>query len=319
MEAIPGPEGYYESESFAPMYDGMDGCQDCGGSRGSTCGEPCEPYGACGPAGCPWTWYENLSLMGGAQGFKGPVDEGRNGNFGFNYGANWGGPLWNQMGIGYQVGGRIVHSNFQGNQTLGVISEDDRTQYFVTAGIFHRPRSTIWQWGVVIDWLDDSYYLDMSMAQIRAELALVNRWGNEIGFKVASGTDSDSAQRIVNMMLITETWEPTDRYEMFLRRHFAGGGEGRISGGASGNGDGLLGLDFWFPFASNCAMEGGVSYLKPHEGRGLEGQPQEQWGISINLVWYPGHTARTASGSRWRPLMGVADNSSMFVDKTQTP
>ena len=40
---------------------------------------------------------------------------------------------------------------------------------------------------------------------------------------------------------------PTDMFILYLRRNFENGGDGRLWGGVTGNGDGLLGVDLWVP------------------------------------------------------------------------
>lgn len=40
----------------------------------------------------------DLTVFGGVHGFKGPLDQGRNGNFGFHEGVNLGGPLGDPWG-----------------------------------------------------------------------------------------------------------------------------------------------------------------------------------------------------------------------------
>ena len=310
--------GYFGTEEFYDVGsgEGVETCDECGQfdpSHKPGCGNDCD-----------WRWTDNLSVFGGAHSFKGPVDEGLNGNFGLGTGLNWGGPLWQAMGIGYQVGWQAVFSNFEGERVLGALWSDDRTQHFITAGIFHRPVNAPIQWGVVFDWLRDEYYIEQSLSQIRAEVSVLGPYQNEIGFRGATSTDDDTTNLDVqfpigvNQFLTiqeTHTWEPTDQYSFFFRRRFASGIEGRIWGGFTGRSDGLFGADTRVPVSRDLAIQAGFNYLAPHEQSAVGGQREESWGLVMNLVWYPGRTAEKATQSPWRPLMKVANNSVFMVDR----
>ena len=111
-------------------------CDECG------CEQPCdfgwEVFdGSCGP------FLRGLSVFGGVDGFKGPLDRGgANGNFGVNEGLNLARPLGDPWGCGYQIGANFVQSDFSGASvvTADGLSLDApfRKQYFATAGIFRR-------------------------------------------------------------------------------------------------------------------------------------------------------------------------------------
>src|SRR5262249_18385535 len=140
-----GPPGPYVSEGQADgsVYAAGEGCFP--NDVGPQFGHPC--YTCCNN---PW---QNLSVFGGFQAFNGPVDQGRNGNFGIHEGINWGSSLWPARGTGYQTGGQIAQSTFSGNDVFSR-SAASRVQYFLTAGVFRRASAaTPWQWGVGYDYL----------------------------------------------------------------------------------------------------------------------------------------------------------------------
>jgi hypothetical protein len=137
-------------------------------------------------AGILWQAVSHLQLFAGVHGFKGPTDLGRNGNFGFHEGLNFGAPLWDLWGYGYQAGFQAVHSNFAGNQAVQTdllprFDAADRNQIFFTAGLFKRPLGTGLQTGVAFDLFYDSYYDRSTLYQIRSETALVLGDLREIG------------------------------------------------------------------------------------------------------------------------------------------
>ncbi len=284
-------------------------CEDCGGSCGGwdVCGN-CQPE----DDGLAAYWCRNdLSLFAGVHGFKGPPDQGRNGNFGIHEGVNFGAPMGIVPGLGYQLGLAAVHSNFAGDQAGSVFRGSDRDQIFVTAGIFRRAQCHGMQWGIAFDLLHDSYFDTADLKQIRTETGFVGFGLGEIGFWGAYGVGKDD----FTISLASVTFDPTDMYAFYFRRYFDSGGDGRFWGGFTGRGDGLLGADLRLPLGRSCALENRLNYLLPRQDTGADGQLQESWGLSIRVVWYPGRPARRALRSPYRPLFDVADNTFFMSDR----
>lgn len=323
MEALPGDAelaplptltDYYRPETCDASCEACDaGCSACG-----NCGwdNACGPY-YYGPRqwwGHSLYWRRHFSFFAGVHGFKGPADRGQNGNFGFHEGLNWGAPLGGPLGLGYQLGMQAAHSNFSGDQAGGFVRGSGRDQIFFTGGIFHRARCGGWQWGVVFDLLHDSFYGDADLKQIRTESALVLSGRREVGYSGAIGVGNDSfvfPQQGDSLLLM----QPADTYCLFYRRHFSGGGQGRIWTGISGDGEALLGADCTVPLGTSWALENNFTYLIPKEGSGSGGQTEETWCVSIQLVWYPGREARCVFSNPYHPLFSVADNSQFLIDE----
>lgn len=312
---------------FAPVptdeaYAGYEGCGACDSYGDCSCGTCGGGYPGCwwGPF---WGWQQywhrqrwwisNFSFFAGVHGFKGVADNGRNGNFGFHEGFNWGAPLGGPFCLGYQLGLQGVHSDFSGHQAGedDLIRRADRDQLFFTGGLFRRAPCGGLQGGVVFDLLHDRYYATANLRQIRTESALVFSCGlREIGFWGAFGVgddaldlyDGDLAEDGIVLL------KPTDTYSLFYRRHFSGGGQGRVWAGLSGNGDALIGGDCTVPLGTSWALENSFTYLVPKEGHGEGAQEEETWNVSIHLVWYPCREARCAINSPFHPLFRVADN-----------
>jgi hypothetical protein len=110
--------------------------------------------------------------------------------------------------------------------------------------------------------------------------------------------------------------DATDMFAMYIRRNFSNGGDGRIWAGATGNGDGLVGIDLWIPLGKGWAIENRFNYMIPKEGRDVA-QPKESWGLVMQLVWYPGQNAKCQQQNPYRPLFNVADNSLFMVDRME--
>lgn len=288
---------------------GCDSCEPCGDGCGAPCGECCdfgwEVFdGSCGP------WLRGLSVFAGVDGFKGPIDRGSNGNFGLNEGLNLARPLGDPWGCGYQIGANFVQSDFSGTPFAGNTDKGYRRQYFATAGIFQRATACGgFQWGVAYDYLHDIYYQTADLQQIRSETSFVLNETYDIGYYGAYGVSNSQARVWDGFM------DPTDMFVGFVRRRFENGGDGRIWFGATGHGDGLLGVDLWVPLGRSLALENRINYMIPKDGRDTTAQTRESWGLVIQLVWYPGQNAKCQQQNPYRPMFNVADNSLFMVDR----
>lgn len=313
-EVIPPGTRYEPVAESGVFANGCGGCGECdecrGPSCGSSCGESCDFGYECFDGRCNW-WIKNLTVFGGGQGFKGPVDWGANGNFGIHEGLGISGPLGDPWGHGYQLGARFVQSNFSG--TTATAPGTDRSQYFVTAGVFRRNLCQGFQWGIVWDYMHDRYYDTFNLGQIRADIGYVMGGCGEIGFMGTFGVKKDNYNfgNFQNIEL-----DPTDMYALYFRKTFENGGEGRLWGGATGRGDGLVGGDLWMPIGHRFALQNTINYKIPRKGRANgAAQADESWGLTISLVWYPGRTALCQRCNPYRPLQNIADNSLFMVDQ----
>jgi hypothetical protein len=279
---------------------GVAGCGDCVKPRG--------PDYWCFPVCFPR--LKDVTFWGGVHGFRGPRDfipAGQsNSNFGFQEGANVTGraPLVGMLfpDLNYQLGVQTMQSRLHGTET----STQDRGQLFGTAGLYRRTQSGL-QFGVVWDTMRDNLDEHISLDQVRYELSIKTPKGRELGFWGASSTNDATVG--------ANTFETTDQYCGFYRWNMRGGTQARIWGGATGDGEGILGTDFYAPLNDRWSLQTGFNYLIPDEPDGLSGVSQESWNLGINLVWHWRKTAREGNVSPYRPLFNVADNGTMFVDQ----
>lgn len=274
--------------------------------------------GSCGLCGtcasclipCPRISFDNIEVMTGVNGFKGPSNRGESGSFGFYEGVNWGAalPCIGYGELGGQLGIRVVQSNLSG----AAFTTNQRDQFFATGGIFRRVDWGL-QGGVVVDYMHDDWYAEVDLVQMRGELSWIYPNCHEIGSFFTAATQSDQGISTINGAPILETFEGTDQYAFFYRR-LNDLGNWRLYAGFTGESDGLLGGDFQWAASSCWALEGGFSYLIPEESSSAGGFVEESWNIGLGLVWYPGR--RCAGGQDYyRPLFDVADNGSFFVDR----
>lgn len=319
--------GNYEFEGNLPGSCTSCGDGNCGSCTGGVChrdewGDPtrcpdCGYYGyhriGCGRVAmclnnCLGPLVREWSIFAGTQGFKGPIDGGLNGNFGFNEGFNLAGPIipWPRCGLGYQVGARWAQSNLSGTP----FGTSSREQAFLTAGFFHRAyRNCGFQWGVAYDWMSDNYFDKDTFAQVRTELSYLLPSGHELGFLGMFG---------VKNTLPPNTLEQADQYNAFYRYTTEYGGQGRVWAGMTSHSLGIFGCDFRVPMSNRFDMVGGFNYIIPNDGangNGQGGNIQESWGLAMNLVWYVGRTKKGIHNTPFRPLFNVADNNVMMLER----
>jgi hypothetical protein len=260
----------------------------------------------------------SLAVFAGLDAFKGPVDQGQNGNHGIHEGFNLGIPLSYVCKIGGQVGLRGTQSNFSGTS----LSADERNQLFITTGIFRR-RDCGFQWGAAFDWLDERYYLDMNLVQARGELGWVFERGGELGAMITSSSDDDEAELAMpDGDMQSNFWQPTEHFAIYYRRPLANCGEIRIWGGGTSDNDGILGGELLAPIADRCAIQVLANYKIPDDGTGTAdgagmhaGHVDEAWSLGVSLVWYPGRCASSETRNPFRPMFNVADNASFMVER----
>ncbi|RIK84254.1 MAG: hypothetical protein DCC67_05145 [Planctomycetota bacterium] len=287
------------------------GCGDLG-CDGIACGAavaPPRPDYWCFPVCLPR--LKELTVWAGVHGFKGPRDApafggNADGNFGFQEAVNLGGraPYVGLLlpQLSYQLGYQAVQSQLSGNSGG---SSEDRSQNFVTAGLFRRVPAGV-QFGVVWDYQDDDYLADLDFQQIRYEVSVKSRRGREIGFWGAAHTNTAT--------LGSTEFQAVDQFNLFFRFHFREAAELRFWGGGSNDGEGIFGADAYAPLSNRWSLQTGFNYLIPDEDAGVVGSREESWNIFTNLVWHYGANAKASRTNPHRPLFNLADNGYMFID-----
>lgn len=307
--------GYYqEGEVFGDYYPGR---RFLGRRTASACND-----GSCGQCeDCVWRHFggavDNVQLGLGIQGFKNPLNRDQDGSFGFNGSANLGLHL-NRLSCGLfsgQIGFRSVQSNFSGSS----FSNENRDQLFVTAGLFRRVDYGL-QGGLAFDYLNENWYTQITMTQLRGELSWVGHQGNTLGFRFARGLKSDDGDSILetsggSSSTINESWGINDQYRFFFRKA-VGQSDGNLdfSVGYTEDSQNLFGVDFNIPLRSETArIYGGFTYLASQNNILASVDNQEAWNISFGLHFTP---RWRQGGSRYhQPLFEVADNGSFQVNR----
>jgi len=298
-------DGDWGEEGFCGDFCGPGGCPDWG------CRDPmeCERFAACSPL----SFLNESYLAFGTHGFKTPLDFGRVGNFGFDQTINISDSIWHTMGIGYQFGARFAESNFSGDQATGAVRQSSRFQTFITAGFFHRAfYGCGWQYGVVVDYLAERYYVTADNFQVRTEISRVWRNGHEFGFTGHLGSQDDP----LVLFGVNRTVRTIDQYRLFYRINFENGANGRFWAGATNTNCALAGADFRMPIHNRFDIVGNWNYLMPTGTAG--GGTVEAWNMGMALVWYPGRRATGVHNGPYRALFDVADNG-VFPTRLTTP
>jgi hypothetical protein len=308
-------------ESF---YDDPYACED------DECGlEMCHHHGAIcnwmrqfGRPYYGWRWYRDFTASAGVMAFTNSTNLGLNGSFGTNEYVNWAMPFWNAFGIGWQVGARATQANFQHTTVTTPASRfetNSREQVFVTTGFFTRAfEGRGLQGGVVYDYLNENFYEDVDIAQLRAEISYV--WGyHEAGFWSATNIGDETG--IFGPVQRTPGQAGTlDLYCGFYRLQFGDANEWKVWGGGTGYGDGVVGSALRAPLSRTWALEGTFTYVIPKDDKQIVidedgtslSYSSAAWNVGVNLVYYPAARARRSLASPYRPLFDVADNGSMI-------
>lgn len=318
---------------------GIESCPTCEGYADPACGTEfiasgCDGGPTCGCESCTPTsipvffpilrinWCR-FDFFAGVQGFTGPMSfsDAANGNnnisdgsgsFGFYQGFNEGRSLrrWFGTDLSAQLGLRATQSNLQGAE----FTNESRNQVFVTGGLFRRVDYGL-QYGAVVDYLNDDWYFQGDLTQIRGEISWVTAC-HTFGFRYMGGlNDDDSTTNVVDnagaAIQGNVSFEPLDQYRIFYRRSIAASGNWSGFLGGTDEGDFLLGGNMNLPLRSRLVLSTGFAYLAGDGG--MDQHRDEAWNISLGLIYRPG--GPRGCGPYCRPLFDVADNGSFFVRK----
>ena len=269
-----------------------------------------------------WCRYE---FFAGVQGHTGPlnhvaidtgngIDRTGSGSFGFYEGFNRGKSMNHLLGLDMatQIGVRGTQSNLSGT----AFTTDTRHQVFVTTGLFRRVDYGV-QYGLVLDYMNQDWYFQSNSLQLRGELSWRTRECDTYGFQFMAGVREETISASIidgtgNPLSDDFDIKPTDQYRFFYRRPLARNGQYDVMVGWTDNKDGLLGASFNLPLNHHCSLSSGGTYLIPYEGTNSGGYAEENWNISVGLVYRPG--GPRGCGRYCRPLFDVADNGTFMLD-----
>jgi hypothetical protein len=273
----------------------------------------------CAEAGNPPSqtsaWFENMSLFFGFDGSKEPADLGVNANFGYRFAFNWGLPIFEQPGIGIQVGTAVNYSQNALRILPFIDGTVDRWQSFTTVGVFQRSTRGL-RWGVVYDFRFDDYYDRTSAGQWRAQLGYEANSNNELGFWATIRDHGDSAA----IGPLSFSVEPISQWNFYWRHIWPNEIVTRlwiglasehsrfnvlIPGQPQVNHPFTFGGDFYVPLTDNLAIFGEAHFITPNDAGTVT--------ATLGVALYPG-SARGTARSRFAPLLPVANNTTFALD-----
>jgi hypothetical protein len=177
----------------------------------------------------------------------------------------------------------------------------------------------------VYDWLHDDWDYTVNLGQLRGEISYLLTCRDDVGSWFTVGVHDDTSplnrfQVSRNGLFpdrVNANWQVDDLFAFFWRRQLDCGGEGRLFGGFTSEGEGLFGGDIRLPMNCQWAFETNFLYVSAAGDRqdAIPDFAQETWNVSLNVVWTP--FASGPCGKNYsRPLLGVANNGK-FVSRIQ--
>lgn len=262
------------------------------------------------------SWYDGLELFAGLDGSKQPQDFGVNAQFGGRLHANWGIPLWEDSGIGFQIGTAVSQTDYAVSVTEALEGSSSRTQSFITAGIYQRSPSG-WNLGVVYDHLYQDHYDMVTLGQIRSAVSYELGTSDElgvIGMLPVMGSDASWGMTSVNL-------RPLGQGRLYWRHWWESGVQTTFWLGASeshhqnnaalGNSPKTgtvfaYGADFQAPLNNYLALYGEANFITPADTGTVDAY--------LGIAFYPGGGAFKWQRRQSTALLPVASNPSFSVD-----
>jgi hypothetical protein len=242
---------------------------------------------------------------------------------GFNYGT-WL-PGLKDYGIGFQFGASygIYDWNGRGSYNDNFYAQQ---QIFITSGFFHKADSNSrLSVGLAYDWMvNDNFGIaasDGTLGQWRSQVGYALNPHNEVGVWAAVRDRTFTQDSLFGPL----TYRGVDQCNLFWHHKYAQGTDSYLwfgfpdhtkLGGDGSLGDFIIGGSFNVPISDHVALYSNVQYMHPSSSPGLVAAMEDTWNIGFGIAFYPGRNARTCtvSGSRWTPLLNVANNGTFMVD-----
>lgn len=288
----------------------------CGGMPGCGCGNPqCGCHGVDLGGDGSGDWASTLSVFIGLDGSKQPQDVGINANFGGRTAINWGLPLWEEAGLGFQIGTAFTFSDNAVQVLAAVDGADDRAQSLTTVGLFRRSEDRF-EWALAWDFLYESSYDQIALSQLRARTSIAIGEAGKLG--VWGTWSDDSSAATVGGQAVS--LRPIDQVSVFWNHTWASGVETEAWGGvALGHGENV----FVFPgnpSINTAPVFGAMIHVPLNDHMAIYGQgnfilPADSGTVDsyLGVVFYF-DKLRRARGSRYAPALDVAGSTTFAVD-----
>lgn len=268
---------------------------------------------------CAWHWTDSLELFAGLDGSKQPQDFGVNAHFGGRIHANWAMPLWQEQGLGLQIGTAITQSDHAVAVTHAIEGSSSRTQSFTTLGIFQRTESG-WTWAIANDILFQDDYNRQTLDQWRARIGYDLNGRDEVGVMGSlpqNHANADWAGAGIRL-------EPLRQGSVFWRHSWEFGGQTTTwLGVADRHGQAnialgdrpdtnhviVFGADLQVPLNNYWALFGEANFVTPADTGTVDAY--------LGFAYYPAGGAVGWRRRAWSPVLPVASSPSFVTNLTR--
>jgi hypothetical protein len=259
--------------------------------------------------------FDNLYFFAGLDGAKEPEDLGINSNFGARIHFNWGIPVWQEAGVGIQVGSGLNFANNAEPILHALGGSSTRVQSFTSLGLFQRTEGGL-NWGFTYDFRFDDYYRQIDTSQWRFQIGQNVGKCDEIG--VWGTVHERTAGAVVAHQLYS--FEAINQYNVFWRHFWPGEATTRVWLGVAENHDGFVfglpvnhrinhplvfGADLYIPLNDCVFLFGEANFITPNDTGTITAT------LGLAITW---GGARDVVRGRFMPLLPVANNSSFAVN-----
>ena len=237
--------------------------------------------------GSDWGRKLNFDFASTVEGFKGPTDEGLNGNFGTGFDLNVGMGLFEHWASASRPAASISSATSTARRCPA-----SATRISPPSGAFQRIpfKEGSLDYGFAYDWLFDNYYANYTLSQWRIKLAWeLNPW-NELG-GWATIRDRGDSKLLAEFDDSTIALRPLDEGNFYWRHTWCNNVSltGRL-GFAQAPGAMILGLDGRVPISPRLALTSSFTYITQRGVPAGTANPgsQEYWNIAVGIEFVPG-------------------------------
>lgn len=266
--------------------------------------------------------FDELTFLLAVDGSKQPQDFGVNANAGGQASFNWGMPIFEELGIGLQVGSGITATS-NAVRVYELLGESTgRTQSFTTIGFFQRLDSGLF-WGSAYDFLYEKSFDQFWLGQWRIRGGYQLNESNQIGTTAILQSFSDNGTFGSSTSV---TLAPINQGNVYWRHYWTTGaqtslwvgiadshGENNVVTGSSAPKESpfLFGADILMPLTASLAIYGETNMIMPTDTGTVD--------AFLGVQWYPGSRAFNARKGAFSPLMSLASPVSFAVDLFNNP
>jgi hypothetical protein len=285
---------------------------------------PIKPVQAGGAdAACCGLWTEgsgrlldNLSVFMGLDGAKQPQDLGVNANFGGRASVNLGIPIWQQIGLGAQIGSASVWSENAVRVVKPLEGTGSRYQNFNTVGLFQR---TDWGlvWGLGYDFLAERYYDTFFLSQWRGSLGYCTSASNEFGVWLTQRSDSDNGTFAGTGVTLT----PINQTNVYWRHTWWNSAQTTVWAGVANHHGTIVwvfpntppsehpfvfGSELNIPLSKYVSLFGQANFITPASTGTVD--------AFLGFTIHPAGNSRSAATNRYAPVLPLAGSPTFAVD-----